>query len=215
MGPGIEVRTSCELDRSKGLHAMVLPKTSQLFLVCTLVDIAQGDCTTVWLAFKLSLDRIFLISTCGQWRNRRGAGGGRVPPQRLLTGNFLLTYREKRGKEKREKGWKLRRKGGKLEMQAGKRQKKRWGPFFFFFFCFSLLKTDENLFWVYQNGNFLPGKSISRREKNQEKWLCPLRKICLLRPCLWARVVKIIRAGFMNRRLWVQAQLWSTCCVLE
>ena len=58
--------------------------------------------------------------------------------------------------------------------------------FFFFFFFFFLLFTfenDENLFWVYQIGNFLPGKSISRREKNQEKWLCPLRKICLLRPC--------------------------------
>ena len=41
--------------------------------------------------------------------------------------------------------------------------------FFFFFFFFFLLFTfenDENLFWVYQNGNFLPGKSISRREKN-------------------------------------------------
>ena len=25
--------------------------------------------------------------------------------------------------------------------------------------------TFQNLFWVYQNGNFLPGKSISRREK--------------------------------------------------
>ena len=56
---------------------------------------------------------------------------------------------------------------------------------FFFFFCFSLLKKDGNLFWVYQNGNFLQGKSISRREKNQEKWLRPLRKICLLRPCFF------------------------------
>ena len=44
-------------------------------------------------------------------------GGGRVP-QRLLIGKFLLTYREKRGKEERENGaekkelWK--REGGKL-----------------------------------------------------------------------------------------------------
>ena len=39
-----------------------------------------------------------------QLRNRRGRGaGGRVPPK-LLTGKFLLTYREKRGKEKRKKG---------------------------------------------------------------------------------------------------------------
>ena len=131
--------------------------------------------------FWQAKDNYFWLTQNGiQWRNRRG---GRVPPQRLLTGNFLLTYREKRGNEKSEKGWKLRRKGGKLEMQAGKRQKKRWGPFFFFFFFLLFtFENDENLFWVYQNGNFLPGKSISRREKNQEKWLCPLRKICLLRP---------------------------------
>ena len=54
--------------------------------------------------------------------------------------------------------------------------------FFFFVFSFSLLKTTEICFGVYQNGNFLPGKIISRREKNQEKWFCPLRKISLLRP---------------------------------
>ena len=38
-----------------------------------------------------------------------------------------------------------------------------------FSFYFSLFKTTEICFWGYQNGNFLPGKSISRREKNQEK----------------------------------------------
>ena len=53
----------------------------------------------------------------------------------------------------------------------------------FFFLCFSLFKTC-NLFWYYQNGNFLPGKSISRREKNQEKLLCPLWKIFLLHLCI-------------------------------
>ena len=36
---------------------------------------------------------------------------------------------------------------------------------FFFFFTFQ----KELNFLVYQNGNYLPGKSISRREKNQEK----------------------------------------------
>ena len=56
---------------------------------------------------------------------RGGGQGGQSAPQRLLTGKFLLTYREKRGKEKREKGRKLRRKkenckreGGKLEMEV-------------------------------------------------------------------------------------------------
>ena len=109
-----------------------------------------------------------------------GAGGQSAPPE-TSDREIFADVSGKKGK-----GWKLRRKGGKLEMEAGKRQKKRWGPFFFFFFFFLLFtfENDENLFWVYQNGNFLPGKSISRREKNQEKWLCPLRKICLLRPCV-------------------------------
>ena len=55
-----------------------------------------------------------------------------------------------------EKGWKLIRKGGKLEMEAGKRSKKRWG--------------------VYQNGNFLPGKSISRGKKIRKNDLAPSEK---------------------------------------
>ena len=57
--------------------------------------------------------------------------------------------------------------------------------FCFVLFCFVLFLFLGflNLSWVYQNGNFLPGKNISSREKNQEKWLCPLRKIWLLRPC--------------------------------
>ena len=63
-----------------------------------------------------------------------------------------------------------------------------WGWFFFLFcfvclFVFFTFQNHSNLFWVYQNGNFLPGKSISCQEKNQEKWLCPIRKIFLLR--LW------------------------------
>ena len=113
----------------------------------------------------------------GQWRNRRGGRGGRVPPPRLLTGKFLLTYREKRGKEKREKGRKLRRKGGKLGMEAGKRQKKRWGPFFFFF-CFSLLKTTKICFGSTKMGIFYREKAFHGKKfwKNDfapsEKYAC-------------------------------------------
>ena len=55
------------------------------------------------------------------------------------------------------------------------------GPFFLkffylFFFFFFTFENDRNLFWVYQNGNFLPGKSISQREKNQEKMTLPPQK---------------------------------------
>ena len=108
---------------------------------------------------------IFTGIGLGQWHNRWGE---ECPPE---TSDWE-TFSDVSGKkEAREMGWKLRRKGGKLEMEVGKRYKKRWGLFFFFFFFFFLLFTfenDSNLFWVYQNGNFLPGKSISCREKNQE-----------------------------------------------
>ena len=86
-------------------------------------------------------------------------------------------------------------------MEGGKITK--WGEKFFFFFFFFLFtfQNDWNLFWVYQNGNFLPGKSISRRGKNQEKWLCPLREIFLLRPWQMVDVSPLSPIG------------WFTCCI--
>ena len=51
------------------------------------------------------------------WRNRRGGG---ECPQRLLSGNFLLTYREKRGKEKMENG------ADKKEIEKGKVESENW-----------------------------------------------------------------------------------------
>ena len=48
--------------------------------------------------------------------------------------------------------------------------------FFFFFFPLFIFENDGNLFWVYQNGNFLPGKSISRREKKSGKITLPLQE---------------------------------------
>ena len=98
-----------------------------------------------------------------QWRNRRG--------------NFCWRIGKK---EARKKGWKLRRKGGKLEMEAGKRQKKRWGPFFFFFFfCFSLLKTTKICFGstkmeiFYREKAFHAGKKIRKNDfAPSEKYAC-------------------------------------------
>ena len=60
-----------------------------------------------------------------------GGGQGAECPPRLLTGKFLLTYREKIGKKrqgKKGKGVKIekkrrencKREGGKLEMEVGK-----------------------------------------------------------------------------------------------
>ena len=102
---------------------------------------------------------------------------------------WSIGKKEARKKGKRVDNWEekkenCKREGEKLEIEGGKVTKCGEDLFFFFFFFFAFhFESDENLFWVYQNGNFLPGKNISRREKNdQEKWLCPLRKICLLRP---------------------------------
>ena len=86
-----------------------------------------------------------------QWRNRQG---GKMPP-RLLTGKFLLTYREKRGKrEKKKENGAEKKKNQKRE--GGKSYKMRRGLLFLFV-------------WVYQNGNFLPEKSISQQEKKIRK----------------------------------------------
>ena len=73
---------------------------------------------------------------------------------------------------------KIEKKRWKIGNGSRKMSEKDVRTFFFFFFFFLLFtfENDENLFWVYQNGNFLPGKSISRREKNDfapsEKYAC-------------------------------------------
>ena len=44
------------------------------------------------------------------------------------------------------------------------------------------LENEGNLFWVYQNGNFLPGKNISLREQNQENDFAPSEKYACYAP---------------------------------
>ena len=83
----------------------------------------------------------------------------------------------KKRQGKKGKGVKIEKKRRKIVIKRGE------DIFFFFFFLLFTFEENGNLFKVYQNRNFLPGESISRREKNQENLLCPLRKICLLRPC--------------------------------
>ena len=114
--------------------------------------------------------------------------GGSVPPRDFWLGNFCWPGKQearKKGKmeEKRRKIKKgKRRKIEKGKMEGGKVTKWAEKTFFFFFFLLFTFKSHWNLFWIYQNGNFILGKSISHREKNQEKWLCPLWKIFLFRP---------------------------------
>ena len=91
----------------------------------------------------------------------RGAGG-RVPTPRLLTGTFLLTYREKRGKVKYGKRSKrkesINRESGKLEMEVGKVKKKK-----------SRFKTTEISFGSTKMGVFYRKKAFHARKKSQEK----------------------------------------------
>ena len=81
----------------------------------------------------------------------------------------------KKGKEvKVEKKRRKTVKGQKLQNE----DKMRRG----FFFCLSLFKTTKICFGSTKMEIFYREKSILFQEKNQEKWLCPLRKIFLLRP---------------------------------
>ena len=125
------------------------------------------------------------LAQCCLGRNRRGGwwGRGRVPPQDFWPGNFCWPIgKERQGKRENEaeKKENRERKGGKMKMEWGK--VKKWGEDFFFALHFS---KDQNLFWVNQNGNFLPGKSISRREKKSGKINLPSQKNILVATPDW------------------------------
>ena len=110
-----------------------------------------------------------------------GGQGGRVPPQRLLTGKFLLTYREKRGKEKRERGenW-----VEKVENWKWKQEnvRKRGEDLFFFFFCFSLLKTTKICFGSTKMGIFYREKAFHAGKKIRKNDFAPSEKYACYAP---------------------------------
>ena len=115
----------------------------------------------------------------GQWRNR-------------------LTYREKRGKEKSEnvaekKKENRKREVGKLKLKEELVQNEERKLFFFFF----TFENHRNLFWVYQNGSFLPGKHFPPRKKSGKMTLPPLKYIPpapLVRGCAASRTPAWLRA---------------------
>ena len=170
------------------------------------------DCIAVWAHVPRSIKDFWGTKSalCHSSSGVTTGGGGRgqsAPTGKFLTGKFLLTYREMRGKEKKGK-W--RRKEGKskkgrwkIKNRRRKSYKMRRGPFclfvcvclfvcllfFFFFFLLFTFKTTD-FFGYTKMGMFHREKSISRREKNQKKWLCPLWKIFLLRPCTQASQYK-------------------------
>ena len=104
------------------------------------------------------------------------------------------------GAEKKEN---LKREGGKLTMEGGRVTK--WGKvlffFFFFFFFFAFHFSNHwNLFWVYQNGNFLPGKSISPLgNKSGKNTLPPLINIPFMPLFIMQRGLPILYWSFKVR----------------
>ena len=102
-----------------------------------------------------------------------GGGGMELPPD---TSHWEISA-DLPGKERQGKKGKWRRKEGKSKKgKAEKLQNEEGPPPFFFSFHFS---KPLKLFWVYQNGNFLPGESISRREKSGKMTLPPLKNVPL------------------------------------
>ena len=85
----------------------------------------------------------------------------------------LLGKRKKGKRGGREMEKKIRKlvkgKVENLKWKEEKLQNEERTFFFFFFFLLLTFQNHKNLFWVYQNENFLLGKSISRQKKNQEK----------------------------------------------
>ena len=86
-----------------------------------------------------------------------GRGAGESATQRLLTGKFLLTYREKRGKEKRENEPKSKenRKKGRWKIENGRRKSyiMRRGPF-----------GSTKMAIFYQEKAFHVGKKIRKND---------------------------------------------------
>ena len=114
-----------------------------------------------------------------------GSRGCKVPPR-----DFWPGKKGKRSENWEENKENYKRESGKLKMEGEKVTKMRWELFLFsFFFLLLTFQNPQNLFWVYQNGNFLQGKSISCWKKIR-KILCPLRKIFLLHP--WLNTILIL-----------------------
>ena len=108
----------------------------------------------------------------------RGAEG-QSAPLTLLTGKFLLTYREKRGKEKGKMG----KKEGKSKKGRGKIENCTiWGFFCFCFFwggLFSRFKTTEICFGSTKMGIFYRAKAFHAVKKSGKITLPPLKNIHL------------------------------------
>ena len=80
--------------------------------------------------------------------------------------------------------------------------------------CKEKRENHWNLLWVYQNGNFLPGKGISHQEKNQEKWFAPAEKYYSYASGLHIPVSLTSEVGLMYFSTAVATSSWSSCKLL-
>ena len=101
----------------------------------------------------------------------------------------------------------MRRKEGKLKKgrwkienasrKSSKKSKRVEDLFFFFFFAFHFWKRQKFV-WVYQNGNFLPGNSISRWKKSGKMTLPPQKNM----------PVTPLSEHYMKAMVWVPSVLY-------
>ena len=162
----------------------------------------KSHCLGYWCA---------LFSPVQQWRNGQG---GSVPPRDLWQEIFADLPGKKR-EGKMEKGRKWRRKEGKGKVENWKwKEGKVWkweeDFFFFFFFLLFTFQNNNNLFWGYQHVNFLPGKSISGQEENQEKSLCPFRKCSCYVPAVQDAVCVVVVNLMEDIKFWQEISISKT-----
>ena len=128
-----------------------------------------------------------------------GAGaGGQSAPRDFWLGNFCwrIGKKEARKKGKRGENWEEKkekkenceREGGKLELEVGK---------FFFFFCFSLLKTTEICFGstkiriFYREKAFHVGKKIRQNSLPPQKNM-PVTPLGVVRALVDRAITQVI-----------------------
>ena len=122
------------------------------------------------------------IAIKDQWHNRRGGGQGAECPE---TSDREISA-DLPGKERQGKMEYKRRKIEKGKVENWKVRK--WGEGLFFFLLFTF-QNHWNVFWVNQNGNFLPGKSISGQGKKSGKMTLYPLKTFLWRPCRGCSII--------------------------
>ena len=129
----------------------------------------------------------FELTTC-RASGVTGGGGGQSAPRDFWLGNFCWSIgkKEARKKGKRGENWEEKTEncegeGGKLELEVGKVMK-RGEDLFFFFFCFSLLKTTEICFGSTKIGIFYREKAFHIGKKIRKNYFAPSEKYASYAP---------------------------------